>query len=206
MSKIIKMRKQRSKNLVFYDNYENIIMLLSALKTRLSMKKVKGFYKSKIKIEEFLINKILSWAYKILLPYDFLYIKNTAINILKNIKCKNICMTYEHGIYAKLLMVEAYKQEIDSFGFVHGYMFSKNITPDYANIPHGKGKDQRFLRPKKTFIFGKHQRRSLTKYGGYKDFELKTVGNWKIKNMKIKKNIGSVFMMQPINFFFRKKL
>ena len=50
-------------------------MLLSALKTRLSMKKVKGFYKSKIKIEEFLINKILSWAYKILLPYDFLYIK-----------------------------------------------------------------------------------------------------------------------------------
>ena len=91
-------------------------------------------------------------------------------------------MTYEHGIYAKLLMVEAYKQEIDSFGFVHGYMFSKNITPDYANIPHGKGKIKGFLDPKKLLFLGNIKGGVLLNMEVIKILSLK---QWEIGKLKI---------------------
>ena len=186
--KKIKVLKKQNESIIHWDRFENFSAFFSAIYTRISLGKFKFQKLSNDYLENFLFNTIIKWAYTILLPYDFNYISKTAENLLKNISCQNICLTYEHGPYAKLLMNAAQKKKIKCYAFIHGYLLVEKES-DYSNIPIPRLKDRYCHKPLKTFVYNSLQKKSLIQNSIYNKSDIKIVGNWKMSSIYKEKKI-----------------
>ena len=111
LSNIRKLRSDRYSNVIFYDSFEKLNCLFASVKERFSKKKLINIKVSNNNYLNFFINKILRWSINVILPYEIIFIQKTADNILEQIKCKNICVSYEHGPYSRAIVVSGIKKK-----------------------------------------------------------------------------------------------
>lgn len=189
LTSIRKLRSERCSKILFYDNFETLSCLYAATKERLKNKKWKDLRLSNDNYLNFFVNKILKWSLNIILPYDVIYIQKTSDNILKKIKCKKICVTYEHGPYSKAILISCRKKRIKSFGFVHGAMLHE-LNEDYSHINVSTNNLKKYLVPSKTFVYNKNQFDSMIKKGSYKRSMIEIIGNWKLKKYHLRREKG----------------
>ena len=91
-----------------------------------------------------------------------------------------VMVSYETGMYAKALLIEADRRGIPAVGLQHGIILDNHNSYMHSRLTTSPASDTSgFAIPKRTLVWGPLSARILTEVGHYPQDAVATTGNWR---------------------------